>query len=65
MAGKQQKAERLEVIHPDCAGMDVGKRKHCVAVDPSRFDEPVRSFGSFTEDLESMARWLSRCGVRD
>ena len=53
MTGK--KAEPLEVVHPDCAGIDVGKRKHYVAVDPSRFEEPVRNFGTFTGDLESMA----------
>ena len=63
MAGKK-KAERLEVVHPDCAGIDVGKRKHYVAVDPSRFEEPVRHFGTFTRDLEAMAEWLSGCGVR-
>ena len=63
MAGKK-KAERLEVVYPDCAGIDVGKRKHYVAVDPSRFEEPVRHFGTFTRDLEAMAEWLSGCGVR-
>ena len=63
MAGKR-KAERLEVVHPDCAGIDVGKRKHYVAVDPSRFEDPVRHFGAFTRDLEAMAEWLSACGVR-
>ena len=52
MAGKK-KAERLEVVHPDCAGIDVGKRKHYVAVDPLRFEEPVRHFGAFTRDLEA------------
>ena len=57
--------ERLGVVHPDCAGVDVGKRKHYVAVDPARFDEPVRSFGSFTGDVEAMAEWLHRCGVRE
>ena len=35
MAGK--KAEPLQVVHPESAGIDVGKRKHYVAVDPSRF----------------------------
>lgn len=58
------KAERLEIMHPDCAGVDVGKRKHYVAVDPSRFERPVRNFSSFTEDLEAMASWLESCGVR-
>ncbi len=61
MAGK---AAALEVVHPDCAGIDVGKRKHYVAVDGSRFERPVRHFGTFTEDLEAIARWLSECGVR-
>ena len=63
MAGK--KAEPLQVVHPESAGIDVGKRKHYVAVDPSRFEEPVRNFGSFTQDLEAMAEWLSSCGVRE
>ena len=62
MAGK--KAASLEVVHPDCAGIDVGKRKHYVAVDPSRFEDPVRNFGTFTCDLEAMAEWLGACGVR-
>ena len=33
MGGK--KVEPLAVVHRDCAGIDVGKRKHYVAVDPS------------------------------
>ncbi len=59
-----RKAESLEVVHPDCAGIDVGKRKHYVAVDPSRFERPVHSFGSFTRDLEATASWLETRGVR-
>ena len=59
-----KKAAPLEVVHPDCAGIDVGKRKHYVAVDPSRFEDPVRNFGTFTGDLEAMAEWLGACGVR-
>ncbi len=62
MAGKA--AAPLEVVHPDCAGIDVGKRRHYVAVDGSRFERPVRPFGTFTRDLEAMAEWLSSCGVR-
>ena len=62
MAGK--KVEPLSVVHRDCAGVDVGKRKHYVAVDPSRFERPVRQFGTFTRDLEALADWLGQCGVR-
>ena len=62
MAGKRKTAN-LDVVHPDCAGIDIGKRSHYVAVDPERFDEPVRSFGTFTRDLTAMAAWLRSCGV--
>ena len=50
---------------PTAAGVDVGKRKHGVAVAPSRFEEQVRSFGSFTDELEALAAWLSARGVRE
>ena len=58
MAGKKA-SRHLEVVHPDCAGIDIGKRRHYVAVDGARFDEPVRNFGTFTADLETMAEWLA------
>ena len=50
-------------VNPDCAGIDIGKGRHFVAVEAERSDEPVRSFGSFTRDLEAMAAWLASCGV--
>lgn len=64
MAGKREK-QSLEVVHPDCAGIDIGKRAHCVAVDPEGCDSPVRRFGTFTGDLEGMADWLRERGVRE
>ena len=52
MAGKKKvKSGRLTVVNADCAGVDVGKSHHYVAVDPERFENPVRKFGSFTSDL--------------
>ena len=62
MADKRKTAN-LEVVHPNCAGIDIGKKAHYVAVDAERFDEPVRNFGTFTRDLEAMAAWLRSCGV--
>jgi transposase len=55
--------QRLTIVHPDCAGIDIGGKSHFVAVDPALSDEPVRSFDSFTDDLERMGDWLSECGV--
>ena len=63
MARKSRRTRRLRVVNPDCAGIDIGKDRHFVAVDPERSDEPVRSFGAFTRDLEEMAAWLASCGV--
>ena len=63
MARKSRRTRRLRVANPDCAGIDIGKDRHFVAVDPERSDEPVRSFGSFTRDLAAMAAWLASCGV--
>ena len=65
MAGKKKASGNLQVVHPDCAGIDIGKSRHYVAVYGGRFEEPVRNFGTFTEDLGAMAQWLSSCGVRE
>ena len=61
---RPENANRLEVVHADCAGIDIGKESHYAGVDPARFDEPVRSFGTVTAELERMAQWLRGCGVR-
>lgn len=62
--GRKRGQQRLTIVHPNCAGIDLGSRAHYVAVDPSRTDEPVRRFGTFTDDLQSMAQWLHECGVK-
>ena len=63
MARKRRRRERLKVVHPNYAGIDIGKDHHFVAVDPERAAEPVQEFGAFTRDLEAMAEWLKTCGV--
>ncbi len=60
--GRKRRSE-LQVVHPNCAGIDIGASSHYVAVDPARCDEPVREFGNFTDELEAMAGWLHECGV--
>ena len=63
MGDKRRRQRALEVVHPNCAGIDVGKAAHYVAVDESVAERPVRTFGSFTDELEEMASWLLSCGV--
>ena len=60
---KQARPEEWIAVHPDAAGIDVGSRRHFVAVPPDRDGEPVRDFGCTTPDLHAMARWLLECRV--
>jgi len=53
----------MPVIHAHAAGLDVGATFHVVAVSPDCADQPVRTFRSFTEDLQRLADWLQVVGV--
>lgn len=55
---------KLEIMHPDAAGIDVGGSRHYVAVPNHAADESVRDFGCYTRDLEELAAWLRHCGVK-
>lgn len=57
------RAPRLEVAHPNAAGIDIGSSSHFVAVPVDADEKPVNEFPSFTEDLEALAEWLTSCGV--
>jgi transposase len=62
---KRSRPERdISPTHPDAAAIDIGARMHVAAVPPDRDAEPVRSFGTCTEDLQRLADWFARCGVR-
>lgn len=51
------------LVNPNAAGIDLGSRKHFVAVPEDRDARPVREFGCYTAQLEDMARWLKGCGI--
>src|SRR6202049_643892 len=53
----------LERINPNVAGIDWGSAEHFVAVPPDRDPSPVRSFPTFTSDLQRLADWLTTCRV--
>jgi len=59
----KEKKNGLPVIEPDAAGIDISSKEHFVAVNPDRVDNPIRSFGAFTEDLRAIAAWLKECKV--
>lgn len=56
--GSRGRTQRLEVIRPQAAGIDIGAREHYVAVEGT-----VRTFGCLTPDLYEMAKWLKREGI--
>lgn len=56
--------DALSMIEPNAAGIDIAHREHMCAVPADRCEQPVQSFGTFTEDLEKMADWLAECGIK-
>jgi transposase len=54
----------MPIVHPDAAAIDIGATMHMAAVSPDCSAEPVRSFGTFTDDLDRLADWFAECGVR-
>ena len=62
---KQSRARRdIAPTHPGAAAIDIGATMHVAAVEPDRDSDPVRSFGTFTGDLQRLADWFEQCGVR-
>lgn len=55
--------KRSDEVFPNAAGIDVGGSSHWVAVPAHAAAEPVREFGTMTDDLNAVADWLLRCGV--
>lgn len=60
---KQKRAKMLRTIQPNAAGIDVGATEIYVAVPEDRATEPVRRFGTFTQDLHDTAKWLKSCNI--
>jgi transposase len=54
----------LSPVHSAAAAIDIGATMHVAAVGPDRDKEPVRTFRTFTGDLERLADWFARCGIK-
>jgi transposase len=54
----------LQVVHTNAAGIDIGNESHFVAIPPDRDANPIREFGSWTADLQEMARWLKEHDIQ-
>jgi transposase len=69
-SGKKARSRRAKttqsqpLLRPHSAGIDIGATQLYVAVPADSHPEPVRTFGTFTEDLHALADWLIRCKVQ-
>jgi transposase len=61
---RSRKSRGLSPVHPAAAAIDIGATMHTAAVGPDRDKEPVRTFRTFTGDLERLADWFARCGIK-
>ncbi len=52
-----------KIVNPNAAGIDIASNIHYVAVSKEKFENNVRSFKSFTQDLHELAKWLIECEV--
>ena len=59
----KMKRQNLKIVHPNAAGIDVGSRKHYVAIPAECTDQTIRHFGCLTPDLHEMAKWLKQHAV--
>ncbi len=53
----------LSKLNFNVAGIDIGATEHYVAVPEECDGDNVRSFGTFTADLEALADWLKQCKI--
>ncbi|MPR13570.1 hypothetical protein [Microvirga tunisiensis] len=56
-------ARDLTPVHSHAAAVDIGATMHVAAVSPRCDPEPVRTFGTFTGDLQRLADWFEPCRV--
>src|SRR5947209_6845266 len=64
-AKRSRPTRDIAPTHPRAAAIDIGATMHVAAVEVDQDPEqPVRSFGTFTGDLQLLADWFARCGVR-
>src|ERR1700687_4101420 len=61
---RSRKSRDFSTVHPAAAAIDIGATIHVAAVGPDCDKEPVRTFRTFTGDLERLADWFARCGIK-
>ena len=58
-----KKRPEFELLNLNAAGLDIGAEEIYACVPVDRDPSPIRSFGTYTVDLHSLADWLESCGI--
>lgn len=53
---KKRKSIKMQIVNPNCAGIDIGSRSHFVAIGQGL--EDVREFGVYSTDLKELVQYL-------
>ena len=61
---KSRTSRSLSPVHSAAAAIDIGATMHVAAVGADRDEQPVRTFRTFTDDLQRLADWFAGCGIR-
>ena len=60
---KEKRFEKMVVVHPHAAGIDIGSKSHWVSTGQTK--EDVKEFGVYTEDLHAICQHLKERKVTD
>ena len=60
---KSQEGNKLALVNPNAAGIDIADTEMQVCVPEDRDGENNRRFGSFTQDLNTIVDWLKDCRI--
>ena len=54
--GRKPNMEKMPIVNPNAAGIDVGSKSHFAAIGQS--DEQIREFGCYTDDMRELCQWF-------
>lgn len=67
MKNKEKKTKKaiqgLPVMNPYAAGADIGDTRHDIAINDGKGGHIVRTFGTFTSDVQEAVNWLKDEGI--
>jgi transposase len=57
----EKKKIEMDIVNPNCAGIDVGSRSHFVSIGQAM--EDVKEYGVYADDLIGICKWLEESGI--